>query len=212
MFTRGGKPDILVFAAVIALLAIGLIMVFSASSVMGISDYGDPYHYVQRQSILAVVGLVALFVLMRVDYHIFKSLALPGLVISFVLLVAVLFVGQGAGGATRWVRVGGFNLQPSELSKLAMINYAAVYISNKRERCAGFLGLAAAIGHSRNQIRPNYAGTGLWYRCGSSFYHGGYLCWRSAPRAAVRPFCRGTSSCVPVDDQGRIPVAAFARL
>ncbi|NLM39728.1 MAG: putative lipid II flippase FtsW [Firmicutes bacterium] len=138
MFTRGGKPDILVFAAVIALLAIGLIMVFSASSVMGISDYGDPYHYVQRQSILAVVGLVALFVLMRVDYHIFKSLALPGLVISFVLLVAVLFVGQGAGGATRWVRVGGFNLQPSELSKLAMINYAAVYISTKRERVRRF--------------------------------------------------------------------------
>ena len=97
MLTRGGKPDILIFAVVIALLSVGLIMVFSASSIMGISDYGDPYHYVQRQSILAGVGLVALFVLMRIDYHVFRALALPGLILSFALLVLVLFVGQGSG-------------------------------------------------------------------------------------------------------------------
>ncbi|HHT72650.1 MAG TPA: putative lipid II flippase FtsW [Firmicutes bacterium] len=138
MLTRGGKPDILIFAVVIALLSVGLIMVFSASSIMGISDYGDPYHYVQRQSILAGVGLVALFVLMRIDYHVFRALALPGLILSFALLVLVLFVGQGSGGATRWIRLGGFNLQPSELAKFAMINYAAVYISTKRERIRGF--------------------------------------------------------------------------
>lgn len=138
MLTRGGKPDILIFAAVITLLTIGLVMVFSASSIIGIADYGDPYHYVQRQSILAVVGLVALFLLVRVDYHVFKVLALPGLIVSFALLILVLFVGQGTGGATRWIRVGGFNLQPSELAKLAMINYAAVYISTKRDRIRRF--------------------------------------------------------------------------
>lgn len=138
MLTRAGKPDILIFAAVITLLTIGLVMVFSASSIIGIADYGDPYHYVQRQSILAVVGLVALFLLVRVDYHVFKVLALPGLIVSFALLILVLFVGQGTGGATRWIRVGGFNLQPSELAKLAMINYAAVYISTKRDRIRRF--------------------------------------------------------------------------
>lgn len=138
MLTRAGKPDILIFAAVITLLTIGLVMVFSASSIIGIADYGDPYHYVQRQSILAVVGLVVLFLLVRVDYHVFKVLALPGLIVSFALLILVLFVGQGTGGATRWIRVGGFNLQPSELAKLAMINYAAVYISTKRDRIRRF--------------------------------------------------------------------------
>ncbi len=138
MLTRAGKPDILIFAAVITLLTIGLVMVFSASSIIGIADYGDPYHYVQRQSILAVVGLVALFLLVRVDYHVFKVLALPGLIVSFALLILVLFVGQGTGGATRWIRVGGFNLQPSELAKLTMINYAAVYISTKRDRIRRF--------------------------------------------------------------------------
>ena len=68
MLVKGGKPDILIFAAVIALLSIGLVMVFSASSVMGIADYGDPYRYLQRQTVLAAVGLAALFILMRIDY------------------------------------------------------------------------------------------------------------------------------------------------
>lgn len=138
MFTRSGKPDIFVFGAVIILLSIGLVMVFSASSVMGLSEHGDPYHYVRRQSLLAVIGLIALFVLMKVDYHIFKPLALPGLIISFALLAAVIFVGQDIGGATRWIRVGSFNLQPSELAKIAMVNYVAVYISVKRERVRRF--------------------------------------------------------------------------
>ncbi|MGI6149274.1 MAG: putative lipid II flippase FtsW, partial [Limnochordia bacterium] len=138
MLVKGGKPDILIFAAVIALLSIGLVMVFSASSVMGIADYGDPYRYLQRQTVLAAVGLAALFILMRIDYHIFKVLALPGLIVSFALLVLVLFVGQGTSGATRWIRLGGFNLQPSEIAKFTMINYAAVYISTKRDRVRRF--------------------------------------------------------------------------
>jgi cell division protein FtsW len=138
MFTKGGKVDLWAFIAVIILLSLGLVMVFSASSVMGLADAGNPYYYVQRQTILAVVGLALMFVLMKVDYHIFKPLALPGLVISFILLVAVLFVGTGTGGATRWIRIAGFNLQPSEVAKLVMINYVSVYLSTKRDKVRKF--------------------------------------------------------------------------
>jgi cell division protein FtsW len=74
---------------------------------------------------------------MKVDYHIFKPLALPGLFISFALLVAVLFIGSGTG-ATRWIRIAGFNLQPSEVAKLVMVNYVAVYLSTKREKVRKF--------------------------------------------------------------------------
>ncbi|MDI9484433.1 MAG: putative lipid II flippase FtsW [Bacillota bacterium] len=137
MFTKGGKIDLWAFAAVIILLSLGLVMVFSASSVMGLADSGNPYYYVQRQTILAAVGLVLMFVLMKVDYHIFKPLALPGLFISFALLVAVLFIGSGTG-ATRWIRIAGFNLQPSEVAKLVMVNYVAVYLSTKREKVRKF--------------------------------------------------------------------------
>lgn len=138
MFGKDGRPDILIFAAVIVLLSVGLVMVFSASSVMGLVDFGDPYHYVQRQTVLALIGLVFLFVLMRVDYHIFEYLALPGLLLSFLLLIAVLFVGKGSGGVVRWIRIGGFNLQPSEFAKLATVNYVAVYLANKREKARKF--------------------------------------------------------------------------
>lgn len=137
MFTKGGKIDLWAFAAVIILLSLGLVMVFSASSVMGLADSGNPYYYVQRQTILAAVGLVLMFVLMKVDYHIFKPLALPGLFISFALLVAVLFIGSGTG-ATRWIRIAGFNLQPSEVAKLVMVNYVAVYLSTNREKVRKF--------------------------------------------------------------------------
>ena len=93
-------------------------MVFSASSVMGIADYGDPYRYLQRQTVLAAVGLAALFILMRIDYHIFKVLALPGLIVSFALLVLVLFVGQGTSGATRWIRLGALICSPQKSQSL----------------------------------------------------------------------------------------------
>lgn len=138
MLTKGGKPDLILFVAVIVLVSLGLIMVFSASSVMGLTDAGNPYYYVQRQTLLAVVGLIVLFVLMKVDYHVFKVLALPGLVVSLALLVLVLFIGTGSGNVHRWIRIAGFNLQPSELAKLVMVNYVAVYLANKRERARKF--------------------------------------------------------------------------
>ena len=138
MFTKGGKPDLILFLAVIILVSLGLIMVFSASSVMGLADAGNPYYYVQRQTILAVIGLIVLFILMKVDYHVFKPLALPGLVISFALLVLVLFIGTGSGSVHRWIRIAGFNLQPSELVKLVMVNYVAVYLANKRNKARRF--------------------------------------------------------------------------
>ena len=138
MFTKGGKPDLVLFLAVIILVSLGLVMVFSASSVMGLADAGNPYYYVQRQTILAVVGLVILFILMKVDYHVFKPLALPGLVISLALLVLVLFIGTGTGSVHRWIRIMGFNLQPSELAKLVMVNYVAVYLANKRDGARKF--------------------------------------------------------------------------
>ncbi|HPT83253.1 MAG TPA: putative lipid II flippase FtsW [Limnochordia bacterium] len=138
MLTKGGKPDLVLFVTVIILVSLGLIMVFSASSVMGLADAGNPYYYVQRQTVLAVVGLIVLFVLMKVDYHIFKVLALPGLVISFALLVLVLFIGTGSGSVHRWIRIMGFNLQPSELAKLVMVNFTAVYLANKKEGARRF--------------------------------------------------------------------------
>ncbi len=134
MFTTEGKPDLVVFTAVILLLSIGIVMVFSASSVIGLSDHRDSFHFVKRQAGWAFLGLIAMFFLMRVDYHVFKPLALPGLLISYLLLGLVLIIGDDISGARRWINLGFFNLQPSEIAKLAMVNFTALYASNKREK------------------------------------------------------------------------------
>ena len=126
------------YDAVIVMISLGLVMVFSATTVMGLANSGNPYYYVQRQTILALIGLALMFLLMKVDYHIFRPQALPGLALSFILLGVVLFVGTGTGGATRWIRIAGFNLQPSEGAKLVIVNYVAVYMSNKREKARKF--------------------------------------------------------------------------
>lgn len=132
------KPDLLVFGAAMLLLGIGLIMVFSASSIMGLSDFRDSFHYLKRQGAWAGLGILAMLTLTRVDYHFYKQWALPGILVSFVLLILVLFIGEEVGGAKRWIDLGFFNLQVSELSKLAMVNFAAVYIAHKREKLRRF--------------------------------------------------------------------------
>jgi len=138
MFTKGGNPDLIIFAAVIILLSIGLVMVFSASSIMGINDFRDPYHYVKRQLIWAGIGILVMFVAAKLDYHVYKYLALPGLLLALILLVLVLFIGEDISGSTRWIDLGLFNLQPSEIAKLAMVNFTAVYFANKREKVRNF--------------------------------------------------------------------------
>lgn len=138
VFTKEGKIDLIVFTAVIVLLSIGLVMVFSASSVMGINDFRDPHYYVKKQTLWALVGLLLMYVAANVDYHIYQYLALPGLLIAIVLLILVLLIGEDIGGAKRWIDLGLINLQPSEVAKLAMVNYTAVYISTKRGRIRRF--------------------------------------------------------------------------
>ncbi len=138
MFSRGGNSDLMVFSAVIILLSIGIVMVFSASSVMGINDFRDPYHYVKRQLLWAGIGLIIMFVVARIDYHVYKFLALPGLLVGIGLLILVLLVGEDISGSTRWIKLGFFNLQSSEIAKLTMVNFTAVYLANKRENARKF--------------------------------------------------------------------------
>ncbi len=125
------RPDLVLFTIVMILAGLGLVMVLSASSVIGFEAEQDPFHFFRRQAIWLGLGVVILVVTMNIDYHLYKKLALPGLMVAFLLLLLVLWIGQDIGGARRWISLGFFNLQPSEVAKLAMVNFAAVYIANK---------------------------------------------------------------------------------
>ncbi|MGH2499299.1 MAG: putative lipid II flippase FtsW [Candidatus Limnocylindria bacterium] len=122
--------DLSLLAVVLALLAIGLAMVYSASGIKALDTLDDPRHFLVQQSIWAVIGLAALAVTARLDYHRYRALALPLLAITVVLLVVVLVPGVGtrAGGASRWLRAGFVGLQPGELAKLALLLYLAFWL------------------------------------------------------------------------------------
>ncbi len=126
--------------AVLGLMMLGLVMVFSASAVSAAEKLGDPLHYVKRQSLAAIIGLFAMVFAMRLGHRRLEVLAYPILAVALVTLVLVAIPGIGtvAGGARRWIRVGGLSFQPGELAKLALVLYLARSLARKREKILDF--------------------------------------------------------------------------
>jgi cell division protein FtsW len=116
----------------LALVAFGLVMVYSATSASAALDNGDPAYYLKRQAGYALLGLVLLVVASRIDYRVLRQLAPILVVSSLVLLLGVLVAGQAVNGARRWISVGPAVFQPSELAKLALAVWAASYLTRKR--------------------------------------------------------------------------------
>ena len=129
-------PDALLFAVVAALIGVGLVMIFSASSATAYADFHDTAYYLKRQSIWLVVGLAAAFAAYRCDYRKIKSLAPYGVGITLFFLIFTLIphIGLAAGGARRWLGAGPISFQPSEMAKLALVVYLATALSNWGER------------------------------------------------------------------------------
>jgi cell division protein FtsW len=124
------------FGTVLLLVLFGLVMVFSASAVMAKATLGSPYAYVSKQALWALVGLVALFALMRIDYRRYNTpkLIFPAMGVTGLLLLTVLVLHGRVNGAQRWVRVGGFTLQPSELAKPVIVLFLAWFLQTRIHR------------------------------------------------------------------------------
>jgi len=140
-------PDALLFAVVAALIGVGLVMIFSASSATAYADFHDTAYYLKRQSIWLVVGLGAAFAAYRCDYRKIKSLAPYGVVITlfFLILTLIPHIGLAAGGARRWLGAGPISFQPSEMAKLALVVYLATALSNWGERVRSILCVTLAL-------------------------------------------------------------------
>ena len=118
------------------LLAIGLVMVLSASSVRAYSTYGNSLAIAIKQGIFLAIGIPAMLVASRVPVRVWRALGTPLLLGSLGLLFVVLVpgVGRGVDGATRWIPLpGGFNLQPSELAKLGVVLWGADLLVRKKK-------------------------------------------------------------------------------
>ena len=116
----------------LALVAFGLVMVYSATSAPAALGGGDPTRYLARQGIYALIGVCLLVLAARTDFRIWRKLAPPFLVVSLVLCVAVLGLGDPVNGARRWLAFGPAVFQPSELAKLALAVWASAYLARRR--------------------------------------------------------------------------------
>src|SRR6476469_1169201 len=121
----------LLIMVTLALVAFGLVMVYSATSAAAAVGGKDPSYYLKRQGIYAALGIVLMMVAQRWDYRRPKALA-PMLILgSLALLVAVLVIGPAINGARRWISLGPAVFQPSELAKLSLAIWAAAYLSRR---------------------------------------------------------------------------------
>lgn len=142
-----GKFDIVLLAAVIGLIAFGVLMVYSASSYNAEVNYGNEYYYMFKQIIGAVLGLAAMFACAFLDYHVIIKFRYVILGISYALLILVFVPGVGVEnyGAKRWINLPFFTIQASEIAKFGFIVFTAAYMAKNYKKMNTFKGLIPVL-------------------------------------------------------------------
>lgn len=126
--------DFYLFFPIICLLVIGMLMVFSASSVSAYNQYNNAYYFFQRQVIWAVLGIIVMLSVSGIDYYKLKNPAFFGYIFGLLSLIAVLVVGKTINGAKSWILLGPMSFQPSELAKPLVVLELARILSQKQKQ------------------------------------------------------------------------------
>jgi cell division protein FtsW len=157
--------------AVLALVAIGVVMVYSASSVRALLSSNDPARYGIAQAVFAAIGLSAMVVLSRIDFRVYRYFAIPAYVGALVLLALVLVpsIGFEAGGSRRWLQLPVIGIfQPAEVAKLAIILYLAHWLDRRGRAAHGLRGglipfaLLVAPGFLLIAVEPDLGTAGIY--------------------------------------------------
>jgi cell division protein FtsW len=129
------KSDKVLFLATILLVAVSIVMVYSASAVVGLERFGKPYMFLLKQGMLAVLGITTMAVVMRIDYHTYREPVFiwTCLAVVSLALIVVLF-SPPVNHARRWFGIAGIGVQPSELAKLAAIFFIAALLERRMHR------------------------------------------------------------------------------
>ena len=141
------KPDWILFVATLTLVLIGVVMVFSSSAVLAKEWYGDPNFFAFRHMVAIGLGLAAMFVLMRIDYHRYSH---PAVIFSSLSVVTVLlvltFLLPATANTHRWIRYGSLSFQPAELAKLSIIVFVAYFLDKRNDRVNDFAFTLVPVG------------------------------------------------------------------
>lgn len=137
---KSGYDRILMISALI-LVFLGIVMIYSSSTVIAMERYGTPFYFLRNQTIWVLIGIIGMVVAKNFDYQKLKKFSLPLLIISGLLLILVLIPGIGieVNGARRWLRFIGLSFQPSELAKLSLIISISAYIAKMARRMEDFV-------------------------------------------------------------------------
>jgi len=199
---RGGvrrerhEPAYGLLLAVMALTAIGIVMVYSASSVRSYFNSSDPATQGLEQLVWAGIGLAGLVVAMRIDFRHLRYLAIPIYVITLALLVAVLHpsIGSEINGSRRWIIIPGVgSLQPAEFAKLAVVLYLAHWLDRRGKASGSFwnglipFGMLVAPGFFLISMEPDLGTAGVYVivAIGIFFMAGANLLYLTAIGAGV---------------------------
>jgi len=136
---RTGSVDIVLAGVVIALIGFGVVMVFSASTIEATVTFRDPYYFLKKHGIYAIMAILVMTVVSRVDYHRLRAFTYPVLgAVTVLLVLSVVGFGHTGGGAARWLRLGPINIQPSEAAKLALILWLGYSLDKKQDKVKSF--------------------------------------------------------------------------
>lgn len=141
------KGDYMLIIAVVVLAIIGAVFIYSASRYSALSTYNDEYYFVKKQVIGIVIGVLTMMIACFYDYNQLKKLNIIIAIITIILLALVFVPGIGVEnyGAKRWIGLGAFTLQPSEIAKFSLILFSASYISNNPDKSHKLLGAMPII-------------------------------------------------------------------
>jgi cell division protein FtsW len=130
---RKVKPDRTLFIVTLILVGFGIAMVFSSSAIVAKEKFGDPNYFSFKQLIFGMLGLAVMFVIMKVDYHLYRQpvVVFSALAAVVALLVMVFFLAANAN-THRWIVISGVSVQPSELAKVALIIFLAYFLEKRK--------------------------------------------------------------------------------
>ncbi len=156
----------------LVLTAVGLVMVYSSSAILGLTQHQDPGYYFSRQIFRTVLGLIVLLIAAKADLKLLERWAPWLLAIAAGLLAIVVAAGHMSNGATRWLKLGFLTLQPTDLGRLAMVVFLAWWLKKNPPGELGFLrGLVMPLGMLGGfcgliLLQPNLSSAGLLLICG----------------------------------------------
>ena len=164
MFTRHRNHiDIATLIAVLTLMLLSLGVVYSASASYALLKFGESEHMLESHAIKVLVGMIGMFIAMRIDYHKLQRFTKSGVIVALGLLFVTLVLGGETKGATRWLRLGGVGFQPSEFAKYALLFHLCTLTAVKgelmRDFKRGFIPMMIWVGAvtAAVMLQPNFS-------------------------------------------------------